>query len=98
MNTTLRNAINTVLGYGAEPPEYPGLVLVPKVDIDRLRAVVGPLCGSTLPHWPHPFATTSELQQDECGGWPVVPEGTCRVPGCPCGATTEDEHDTRDAE
>ena len=35
----LYEAIDAVLGYGAAPPEYPTLALVPQSDIERLRRI-----------------------------------------------------------
>ena len=34
----LIEAVDRVLAYGAAPPEYPGLALVPQPDIEALRA------------------------------------------------------------
>ncbi len=34
----LYEAIRPLMAYGAEPPEYPGLALIPQVDLERLRA------------------------------------------------------------
>ena len=38
----LRGAAKPLLAYGASPPEYPGLVLVPKPDLDALREAMDP--------------------------------------------------------
>lgn len=35
-------AVRDVLSYGASPPEYPGLALVPVASLERLRAVWKP--------------------------------------------------------